>query len=82
MRVGDRIVLHFIDEQTARPTLFVVVDGESILKMGRLGVDSPLAKELADIEIGEEFVFRSEGAEQNILFVAKQPSYDLSMAAE
>jgi len=82
LKVGDRIVLHYIDQLNARPTLFVVEDGESILKMGRLSVHSPLAKELAEIEIGEEFIFRTEGTEQNILFVAKQSSDDLPIAAE
>ena len=79
---GDRIVLRYIDKPDARPISYVITNEPSDPMSGLLHIRSPLAKHLAEIDVGDEFVFQAGGSEQRILFVAKQSMASMAAAAE
>jgi very-short-patch-repair endonuclease len=82
LSIGDRIVLRFIDKSDSRPIFYVVTNAQSDAKAGLLNIGSPLAKQLAEVDVGDEFSFGAGDLEQRILFVAKQPALSTAMAAE
>ena len=82
LAIGDRIVLRYIDKSDARPIFYVITNAPSDPKAGVLNILSPLAQQLSEIEVGDEFVFHAGSIEQRILFVAKQSAASMAMAAE
>ena len=69
---GDRVVLSYIDKADSRPIFYLITSEPSDSKAGLLCNLSPLAKQLSEIDVGDEFNFRAGSSDQRILYVAKQ----------
>jgi hypothetical protein len=82
LSLGDRIVIRYIDKPDSRPVFYVLTNNPSDDKTGLLNIQSPLAKLLAEMDVGDEFLFNAGANEQRILFVAKQPLESMAAAAE
>ncbi|HVT28523.1 MAG TPA: AAA domain-containing protein, partial [Lacipirellulaceae bacterium] len=82
LELGDKIVLRYIDKPDSKPVSYVLTDKPSVPHAGLLNIHSPLAKQLAEIDVGDEFEFRIDASEQRILYVAKQSVGSMAAAAE
>ena len=82
LALGDRVIIRYIDKPDSRPVVYVLTNKPSDDKAGLLNILSPLAKQLAELDVGDEFVFNAGTNEQRILFVEKQSGDTIAAAAE
>jgi transcription elongation GreA/GreB family factor len=82
LALGDRLVLRYIDKPDTRPLIYVLTEEQSDTRRGLLNIHSPLAKQLAEVDVGDEFTFKAGASEHRILFVAKQSAGSMATAAE
>lgn len=70
LAIGDRVVIRFLDDEHAKPELYVLTDGATDPLNGLLSLSSPLASALVDAAPGDEIAIRIDNRERHLLLMS------------
>ncbi|MBM3272943.1 DNA helicase [Candidatus Kaiserbacteria bacterium] len=69
LAAGDRVVIRYLDEPSARQEFYVLSERASDPMNGLLSISSPLAKALAEASPGDEIVIRIGDRDRTVLYM-------------